>query len=246
MKIIIKVTTKISSLNTWFEFFPPKGGKKQWKEKNSALEFAKKVLSPEFENDIKDHILKPLSNDANSNFRIIKAMPECITKIDEFKGGQRNHDLALIAKNDNNEKIAICFEAKVQESFGSKVEKQWKVGCKENSNIHDRIKGIWKSISNSDWNDSTLDLIKGIKYQILTGIIGTIKYAEKEGIHKCVFCVYQLFEPADDKYISKHEQEIKDLMEILMIEPQNDFLGLIKSNNIECYIKFLTREIEIL
>jgi hypothetical protein len=237
----MEIINKITNENEWRAVFPPKGGKKQWKTNHSALEFAKKVLCADFETDIKDNILNQLSN--NTNFKIIEAIPEHITKIDNYRGGQRNHDMVLMAQNDNNEKIAICFEAKVKESFDITVTKKWQEGSKPNSKIRDRIKDIWKSISKLDWEDNTLNIIGEIRYQLLTGIIGTIKYAEEKEINKCVFCIYQMYISDNDKYPSLHEKEVNDLMKILNLKPKNNFLGLITYKNIECYILFLKRKI---
>ena len=227
---------EIKNIFEWYSKAGPKDKETQWKENHSALEFAKLVLDNSFEKDIKDNILNKIS----SNQNIIFAIPEQITRLDEYKGGQRNHDLSLYSENDT-EKIAVCFEAKVNEDFDKYVKEKWEEGNKKGSKIHDRI----KNIINSLWQTSNIETYKDIKYQLLTGLFGTIKFAEQVHAKKCVFCIYQIVIDEKTK-IEKNEFEIQKLLDSFNIKEKvmsNSLYGPVKTeNNIEFYISYLTRK----
>lgn len=48
---------------------------------------------------------------------VSKVTPEKVTKIDNFRGEQRNHDI-VIEGMVGNKKAVVCIEAKADESFG--------------------------------------------------------------------------------------------------------------------------------
>lgn len=230
------ISGEIKNIYEWYAKAGPKNRETQWVENHSALEFAKLVLDDSFENDIKENILNKIS----TNQKIMHAIPEKITRLDRFNGGQRNHDLSLYAENDS-EKIAICFEAKVNEDLDVVLSKKWKEGEKKGSNIHRRIKNIidtlWNNTQNENYND--------LKYQLLTGLFGTIKFAEELNIKKCVFCIYQIQIDKKTK-VKKTENEIQKLLNCFNTNDKvenNKLFGPFKSkNNIEFYISYLKRE----
>ena len=146
----------------------------------------------------------------------------------------------MYAENET-EKIAICFEAKVNEDFDVILSKKWEEGNKKNSKIHNRIKNIIDSI----WQESQIENYSDLKYQLLTGLFGTIKFAENLNIKKCVFCIYQI--QVDEKTkIKKTENEIQKLLDCFNISEKvqnNSLFGPFKTkNNIEFYISYLRRE----
>lgn len=235
-KMNMIIAGEIKNIFEWYAKAGPKDRKTQWKENHSALEFAKLVLDTFFEEDIKKNILNKISINQN----IVFAIPEQITKLDGFKGGQRNHDLTLFSENER-EKIGICFEAKVNEDFDTTVKKKWKEGNKKGSRIHDRIKNIIYCL----WKNSNIESFEDFKYQLLTGLYGTIKFAEQLNIKKCVFCIYQI-EIDENTKIQKNEIEIRKLLDSFHIKEKvqnNSLYGPIKAdNNIEFYISYLTRK----
>ena len=230
------ISGEIKNIYEWYIKAGQKNKEAQWVENHSALEFAKFALDDSFENDIKENILNKIS----ANQKIIHAIPEKITRLDGFNGGQRNHDLTLCAKNDS-EKIAICFEAKVNEDLDVILSKKWEEGEKKDSNIHGRIKNIIDSL----WNNTQIENYNDLRYQLLTGLFGTIKFAEELKIKKCVFCIYQIQIDKKTK-VKKTENEIQKLLDCFNINDKvqnNKLFGPFKSkNNIEFYISYLKRE----
>jgi hypothetical protein len=85
-----------------------------------------------------------------------------------------------------------------------------------------------------------------IRYQLLTGSMGTIKLAEQQKIKKCVFCIYQLYKN-ENKIVDIHEQEINDFLKILGINKgieNNLLIGPINKNSkVELYLSYLKRKI---
>ncbi|WP_417859240.1 DUF6946 family protein [Xanthomarina gelatinilytica] len=230
------ISGEIKNIYEWYVKAGPKSRETQWVKNHSALEFAKLVLDNSFENDIKENILNKIS----VNQKVVFAIPEQITRLDEYNGGQRNHDLALYAENET-EKIAICFEAKVNEDLDVILSKKWEEGNKKNSNIHNRIKNIIHSLL----KNSQIENYNELKYQLLTGLYGTIKFAEELNIKKCVFCIYQI--QVDEKTkVKKTEYEIQKLIDCFNINDKvrnNKLFGPFKTtNNIEFYISYLKRE----
>lgn len=230
------IAGEIKNIFEWYVKAGPKNRETQWVKNHSAFEFAKLVLDSAFENDIKENILDKISD----NQKIVLAIPEQITRLDEYNGGQRNHDLSLYAENES-EKIAICFEAKVNEDLDVILSKKWEEGKKKGSNIHKRIKNIIDSI----WQNSRIENYNDLKYQLLTGLFGTIKFAEELKIKKCVFCIYQI--QVDEKSkVEKTETEIQKLIDCFNINDKvqnNKLFGPFKTrNNIEFFISYLKRE----
>jgi hypothetical protein len=230
------ISGEIKNIDEWYLKAGPKNKETQWAENHSALEFAKLVLDSSFENDIKENILNKIS----LNQKIIHAIPEQITRLDDFNGGQRNHDLTLYTENES-EKIAICFEAKVNEDLGVILSKKWEEGEKKGSNIHSRIKNIIDYL----WHNPQIENYNDLRYQLLTGLFGTIKFAEELKIKKCVFCIYQI-EIDEKTKVKKTENEIQKLLNCFNINKivhNNKLFGPFKSkNNIEFYISYLKRE----
>jgi hypothetical protein len=229
------ISAQIKNIYEWYLKAGPKNRETQWVKNHSALEFAKLVLDNSFEYDIKENILNKIS----LNQKIIFAIPEQITRLDTYKGGQRNHDLALYAENET-EKVAICFEAKVNEDLDVILSKKWEKGYKKNSNIHNRIENIIDTI----WKNNQIENYNDLKYQLLTGLFGTIKFSEDLNIKKCVFCIYQI--QVDEKTkVKKTEYEIQRLIDCFNINDKvenNKLFGPFKTtNNIEFYISYLKR-----
>ncbi|MDP3462635.1 MAG: hypothetical protein Q8S18_07600 [Bacteroidales bacterium] len=230
------IAGEIKNIFEWYAKAGPKDKETQWKVDHSALEFANLVLDTNFEKDIKVNILDKLSINQN----VLFAIPEQITKLDDFKGGHRNHDLVLYSENEI-EKIVICFEAKVNEDFDMLLKKKWEEGNKPGSQIHNRIKNIITSL----WQTTDIFSFEDLKYQLLTGLYGTIKFAEQLNIKKCVFCIYQIEIDKNTK-IEKTEKEIIKLLDAFHIEEKvmnNSLYGPILINSeIELYISYLTRK----
>lgn len=179
-----KKDEQILSVDDWFRFAPPKRGSLHWKDGRSAKELAKNWfrsgsarIPPELQKLLGSH-------EATRGFVPEIAFPEYVTRIDSFSGEHRNHDLVLVGASGKN-KILICIEAKADESFGDPI---CKVKNKDpNSNILKRI-GL---LSNSLFDQITDKDLGQIKYQLLTGVTGTLIEAKNRIADYAVFVVYE-------------------------------------------------------
>ena len=196
----LHIVNEIKSVEDWYKLYPPAGGAKQWKDGYSAKEFAKAVIEGNFEEELKDKIENISLNDAIF-------YPERLTYFDDFSSGPRHHDLACICKL-NNEKVALCFEAKVKESLDQRLSNAVQDNSKSGkSKKPQRIYNLCKKLFNKKYDSNKMS---DIYYQMLTGAMGTLAFAYEQGVSKCFFIVYQL-KPSDkkiDETVEKHKQAI--------------------------------------
>lgn len=121
VKILSKNRICISSMEEWLLYAAPARKELHWKEGRSANELARSFLEGGF-----PPMLIALTELLHSNaelrgFEAEWAVPEYETKLDQFRGNGRNHDLIIVGKV-NAKRILIAIEAKADESFGDLVE----------------------------------------------------------------------------------------------------------------------------
>lgn len=192
-------TDTIQTIHEWFYKCPPKGKEKHWKDGRSAKETAKHwvhTIPKPFTDILKDKHLK-----------YERCSPEYVTKFDAYKGEGRNHDLLLIAKNKDNNRVVISIESKADESFGDTVRKRFDAAQKKkaenpSSNALERVQELRLALF-GELNDTQLEL----RYQLLTAVAGTIAEAKKLRTKEAYFLV-QTFVEAEN---NKHQDNKKDL-----------------------------------
>lgn len=215
--MFFNVDYSITDEDAWFKAFPPRGKEKQWVDGYSAKEFAKAVLDKDFEKEISRNLgLKRINIDKKQVY------PERGTSFDKIQGGVRSHDLACVATKNDNEKIALCFEAKVKETFGETIESELK-NCTEGK--RNRIEKLCRTFFGNDYIKRQ-DKINKIFYQLLTGLAGTIAFAAETGANESYFIVYQLY-PAicDNKdIITEHKNAIEAFLKQFV--SQNDIVDV--------------------
>jgi hypothetical protein len=86
----------IRSVKSWFRFAPPQRREFHWKDGRSAKELAKAWLRTGKPNIPKDIAKLFESHPLTANFFPEVGIPEYVTRLDNFKGEHRNHDLILI------------------------------------------------------------------------------------------------------------------------------------------------------
>jgi len=212
------VCDKIETIHEWFYKCPPKANEKHWKDGRSAKETAKHwvhTIPNAFLGILKD---KHLSYELCS--------PEFVTKFDAYKGEGRNHDLLLIAKDKDKNKVVISIESKVDEPFGDTVAKT-KVAAektkqeKPKSMALERIEGLRKDLFGELQEDQL-----GLMYQLLTAVAGTIAEA-KEQEAKSAYFLIQTF-VSDEIVYEKHLQNQMALNNFLKVFTKTENIKLEK------------------
>src|SRR6184192_3256963 len=115
----------ISTLDDWFEYAPPKGGKDQWVPLRSAYELARAwcgdelgVAAPHaFLTMLTEH---PLLHD----LQLSDGYAEHKTPLRGEARGPRVHDLLLIGRCREG-KVVIGVEGKADEEFDRPLQKRW-------------------------------------------------------------------------------------------------------------------------
>jgi hypothetical protein len=171
----------IESLNEWFVKCPPQGKEKHWKEGRSAKETAKHWVYT-IPQPFKD-ILKHWKLEFNV------CSPEFVSTFDANGGNGRNHDLLILAENENKEPVVISVESKADEPFGNTISDTIKAAnerLKKNPNSKGliRIKDLRSALFGKE-DDSQLSLM----YQLLAAVAGTIAEAKKQKAKSAIFLI---------------------------------------------------------
>jgi hypothetical protein len=170
----------VGSLNEWYLKCPPQENI-QWKDGRSAKETAKHwvyTVPQQFKDILKTFQLK---------FNVCS--PEFVSKLDNYAGNTRNHDLLIIAENYVNEKVLITIESKADESFAETISSTLQAAKRSLAN-NPRSNGL-KRIENlrlaifGNQNEDQLPL----RYQLLTAVAGTLSEARIQNINKAFFIV---------------------------------------------------------
>jgi hypothetical protein len=212
---------KIVSLSEWFYKCPPQGKEKQWKDGRSAKETAKHWLHtiPE---PFKD-LLK------TCQLKYMICSPEYVSKFDSYKGNGRNHDLLLLAQNEDSKPVVISVESKADEPFGVTITKKIIASEKKkqenpNSKALERIEELRLALF-GELNDNQNDLM----YQLLTAVAGTIAEAKKQCATTAFFLVQTFVEKENDKHRQNKEALNKFLSVFTKLEytkiENNEVLG---------------------
>jgi len=200
-RLISKNNQNIKSLDDWLLYAPPKMGERHWKDYRSAKELAKAWLrtgKPKLPNELKI-ILQ--SYPKTKNFSPEYAIPEHVTRLDNFFGEHRNHDLITVGYS-GGLKILISIEAKADESFGKLISEMRSKN--PNSKIPQRLELLTNSIFGREIDDD----IRNVRYQLLTGVGGALIEAKNRGANLSVFIVHEFISRSVDT--RKIEENSKD------------------------------------
>ena len=163
---------------------------KQWKPGRSAMEIARAWFvsgSPQCPPEL---ALLLGTQPALTDIVFDAGRAEHITALPHGRGGT-NHDLALNGHTPDHQAV-VCIEAKADEPFGEKIGHYWRrmTESKETTLAPKRIEALLKtvfgdgaSLSDSRYCD--------LRYQLLTGVVGTLRQAEKDRAPLAVFVVHE-------------------------------------------------------
>jgi hypothetical protein len=134
------------------------------------------------------------SCERTSDFRPQEANPELVTRLDEFRGEHRNHDLIVIG-NARGGRTLIGIEAKADEPFGSKDVGSYlrSASTKEGSNAPARIRRLVSALFGPDGLDGDQVAVRysTLRYQLLTALAGTLIEARRCSAEQAVLLVHE-------------------------------------------------------
>lgn len=197
MNLRITKTNVIENEEQWRQYAPPMDSKKQWKENRSAQSLARFATD---KNKVKvlEKVFKELGYSCRGE---ITCTPEANTPL-PGKGNGRNHDLLMIGKD-----FVAGIEAKVTEPFGNTIQKELK-GSSENKKY--RTDTLVKELFNCEIDEDIEDL----RYQLLTGTMGTLFEAIRNNKSKALFLVIVFTDgiqkPQDKNDLSSNNDDYSD------------------------------------
>lgn len=178
------ISGEIKRIEDWYYKAGPKDKDTQWKDDYSAKEFARLWFDKNEKLQV-PQVLNEYIGKCYGKYEILFAIPEHETRLDDFRGGQRNHDMFLYCRKENGEVFIVCIEAKVCEPLDKTLQEKLDE-ISEKSRIPSRIFKMLLTLKmkNAEFDD--------LRYQLFTGMCGTIKEAEKYKTTECLFLVLQI------------------------------------------------------
>lgn len=183
----------ITSPQSWLSAAPPKGGLDHWVAGRSARELAEAWCGedgPCIPTEI--HQLLQSHQDL-VDIAVTHAYPERRIRFDDLRGEPRNADLAIKA-TDLAGVIGITVEGKADEAFDRPVSAVLQSAAKRiGEDVHtgaiSRIEMLSAALL-PPWHDG-LPHLGDLRYQLLTGVAGTIAWAREIGASRAAFLVHE-------------------------------------------------------
>lgn len=180
MQISNKNGKIITSLSTWKDAFIEVDNPKHWKPGRSAHSLALHFTRPSINGSKGIDVLSEyLGYLGFKNVLFDYAEIEHESRFDTFRGNGRIQDLMIWAKSENHP-LAICIEAKVDETFDKNVPDAYQLKEKElkerpNSKALQRLINICEHF----YEGTQISDLKHIRYQLLYYLAGSITEAQK-------------------------------------------------------------------
>ena len=220
MKLEISKTNIITTPEQWMQFAPPKDKEKHWKDGRSA-----KSLAMFMTDTIQVKKLENVLNELGYNSKgIVSCTPEANTVL-PGRGNGRNHDLLMIGKD-----FVVGIEAKVSEPFGKSISNEL-IDASENKRY--RINALAKELIGCEINADN----EVLKYQLLTGIVGTLREANNNAKSKALFLVLVFtdgIKKEDEKAVENNNKDFADFCKYIGLSVNG---GTIQVANVALTIK---------
>ena len=223
MKIkISKNNNIITTVEEWYQFAPPKAKGKHWKDGRSAKSLAQFMTDKNQVKKLED-ILVELKYDTHG---VISCTPEANTVL-PCKGNGRNHDLLMIGED-----FVVGIEAKVSESFGEEI-------STELIEASDNKKGRIDKLANELFGCKINEIKDGLelRYQLLTGVYGTLLEAENNKKSKALFLVIVFTDGItreDENAVNRNNDDFKNFCKCINLSEEG---GTICKSNVALTIK---------
>ena len=223
MKIkISKNNNIITTVEEWYQFAPPKAKGKHWKDGRSAKSLAQFMTDKNQVKKLED-ILVELEYNTKG---VISCTPEANTVL-PCKGNGRNHDLLMIGED-----FVVGIEAKVSEPFGEEI-------STELIEASDNKKGRIDKLANELFGCKINEVKDGLelRYQLLTGVYGTLLEAENNKKSKALFLVIVFTDGItreDENAVNRNNDDFKNFCQQIVLSAEG---GTICKSNVALTIK---------
>lgn len=201
-------------ITDWQDWTPPKRSY-HWKAGRSAMELAKSWLPAATPRCPPELTALFGTNSLAASLHLEEGHPEFVTPLPE-RGEGRNHDMMLTGTTVSG-KAVVCVEAKVDEAFGLKIGEYWHEakGSGRPTRAPERIQSLLEIVfgaksqpDQQPWCD--------LRYQLLTGIAGTLLQAADERAPVGVFVVHEFQTSlANPKLVTANAQDYQRFVELL-------------------------------
>lgn len=222
MKIKISKNNIITTVEEWYQFAPPKAKGKHWKDGRSAKSLAQFMTDKNQVKKLED-ILVELEYNTKG---VISCTPEANTVL-PCKGNGRNHDLLMIGED-----FVVGIEAKVSESFGEEISTEL---IEASDNKKNRIDTLANELFGCKINEVKDGL--ELRYQLLTGVYGTLREAKKNKKSKALFLVIVFTDGItreDENAVNRNNDDFKNFCQQIGLSAEG---GTICKSNIALTIK---------
>ena len=222
MKIKISKNNIITTVEEWYQFAPPKAKGKHWKDGRSAKSLAQFMTDKNQVKKLED-ILVELEYNTKG---VISCTPEANTVL-PCKGNGRNHDLLMIGED-----FVVGIEAKVSEPFGEEI-------STELIEASDNKKGRIDKLANELFGCKINEVKDGLelRYQLLTGVYGTLLEAENNKKSKALFLVIVFTDgltSEDENAVNRNNDDFKNFCQQIGLSAEG---GTICKSNVDLTIK---------
>jgi hypothetical protein len=193
----------IRTLRDWETHAPPKKGQAHWVDGRSAKECARAWCGGPDGPALPGELRALLdSHEDTRGAEVEEVTPEHRVRFDDLRGEPRNADVVAIASHPAG-RIAISIEAKADEAFDRPVGKVLaaaarKTEAEQRTNAATRVKQLVKSLLPPAAAAGDPSVADGLRYQLLTGVAGTLAYAREVGASRAVFIVHEFASSAGD------------------------------------------------
>ena len=225
----------IRSMEEWFKYASPQKGINQWKNSRSAKELSRAWLPdtvpmPGDVTRIPFELQQLLETNGIGDFSLEHGEPEFESAFDANAGMVANLDL-FIAGKWRSLNTVFGIEAKADEAFGPLIRDHYQKNP-EPSRLQPRIDNLCNVFFGKSFKEN-LDQLGSVRYQLLTGLAGTLAEAQRRNAQQAVFIVH-FFDSntlLPDK-VSANQNDYRDFLALLvantdLILPETDLTGMI-------------------
>jgi hypothetical protein len=210
--IIVKDGSEIRTVTKWFDLAPPKKGHDHWVEGRSAFECARAWCPQNADPGVPSEVGEVFASHPHTRGAAVRwATPEHQIRFDRLRGEPRNADIAALADHPTG-LVAITIEAKADEPFDNLVRDVLLRAVKDiaedkRTNLVSRVQQLAASILPP--GTANTRSLGELRYQLLTGVAGTLAFAREHKADRAVFIVHEFVTDLTDD--AKHKANADDL-----------------------------------